>query len=62
MDATKHGDISSDQIISDYEIENDEADLSLTLTTQNPSRIDVKTLRKKKVNKLKPKLKSKVNT
>ena len=62
VDATTHDDINSDQIISDNEIENDEADLSLTLTTQNPSRIDVKTLRKKKVNKLKSKLKLKVNT
>ena len=60
LDVTKHDDVSYDQAISDYEVENDEADLSLTLTTQNPARIDVKTLRKKNVNK--SKLKSNVYT
>ena len=51
IDAIRYCDISGDQESSGNEDEIDETDLSLTLTAQNPSRIDVMTLRKKKVNR-----------
>ena len=60
IDITKHEDGIREQEKYDKEdsdrYEDDERDLSLTLTTQNPSRIDVKTLRKKKVTKFLVKL------
>ena len=40
---------TSEGVDNDYDNENPGQDLSLILTTQNPSRIDVQTLRKNKV-------------
>ena len=48
IDINKQEDMG-DESKSDHEDNDEETDLSLTLTSQNPSRIDVKTLRKKKV-------------
>ena len=36
--------------VEEEEVEDEVADLSLLLTSQNPARIDVRTLRNKKVN------------
>ena len=53
IDFNKQEHKGEDEANSEHEDNDEETDLSLTLTSQNPSRIDVKTLRKKKVIQIK---------